>query len=71
MDKTLHIPAFFDLSYKNSTYENISKEDILLLIRITIISYEESITFNSIIITNTTTTVITNIQTTRFQLIKL
>jgi len=71
MNKSLHIPAFFDPRYKNSAYENMSKEDILLLICIAMIPYEEFITSSFTTTSNTTITVITNTQIIRSQLIKL
>ena len=49
----------------------MGKENILLLIHVAMISYEEFITFSSITTTNTTTTVIINIQIIRSQLMKL
>ncbi len=61
MNKALHIPAFFNLKYKNLAYGNMSKEDTLLSIHAAMIPYEEFIIFSFTTTTNTTTTIITNI----------
>jgi len=56
MNKALHISAFFDLRYKNSAYENMSKDDILYLIHIAINSYKQTIP-TTVTISSTTSTI--------------
>ena len=42
INEALHIPAFFDPWYKNLAYENMSWNDILLLIKRVMANYKNS-----------------------------